>query len=361
MPTVARTGILAGVPTVRVRPHRLRLRTPLRTAWGDLHVREVLDVRIDWGGDDYGVGEAAPLEAYDGVSTGAVRAALDAYGEVLRHLPAGASHADILSACAAERPLPQALAGIDLALWDRAGKVAGQPVATLITPRAARAVEVNATISASDPIFAAAEAYRAATAGYRCVKVKVGVGDDAARVGAIRHAVGSSVAIRIDANGAWRDPEEALDRLRELVEAGIELAEEPVHGLAALSELRAASPIPIAMDETAAEASEDTWQAADAICLKISRCGGITGLIDQAHSARRAGAQVFVSSTFDGPVGVAAGVHAAAVLHASGPLPACGLATLGMFLEHAHILPVDNGQIQVPSEPGLLGTTTRVK
>jgi L-alanine-DL-glutamate epimerase-like enolase superfamily enzyme len=347
--------------TLRVQSHRLRLRTPLRTAWGELRVREVLTVRLNWSDGDYGIGEAAPLEAYDGVSTAAVRAALDAYGEVLRRMPAAASHTEILAACAAERPLPQALAAVDLALWDRAGRAAGKPVATLITPRAARAVEVNATISAADPIFAAAEAYRAATAGYRCVKVKIGVGDDAARIAAVRHAIGPTVAIRVDANGAWRDPEEALERLRDLVDAGIELAEEPVHGLAALSELRIESPIPIAMDETAAEVSDGGWAAADVICLKISRCGGITGLIEQAHSARRAGAQVFVGSTFDGPVGIAAGVHAAAVLAASGPLPACGLATLGMFLEHAHILPVDNGQIQVPSEAGLLGTTTRVK
>jgi L-alanine-DL-glutamate epimerase-like enolase superfamily enzyme len=347
--------------SMRVQAHRLNLRTPLRTAWGDLDGREVLTVRLSWEGDDHGIGEAAPLEPYDGVSTAAVLAALDAYGEVLRRLPADASHSEIYSACAAERPLPQALAGIDLALWDRAGRLAGKPVAELITPRAARAVEVNATISAADPVFAAAEAYRAAAAGYRCVKVKVGIGDDAARVAAIRHAVGPSVAIRVDANGAWRDAHEALVKLRELVEADIELAEEPVHGLAALSELREDSPIPIAMDETAAQAGEGDWGAADVVCLKISRCGGITGLLEQARCAGRAGAQVFVASTFDGPVGTAAGVHAAAVLLASGSMPACGLATLGMFLEHAHILPVDNGQIQVPSEPGLLGTTTRVR
>jgi len=349
------------MPSLRVDSHRLRLRTPLRTAWGELREREILGVRLHWSNDDYGIGEAAPLEPYDGVSTAAVRAALDAYGEVLKRMPDTATHTQMLAACAAERALPQALAAIDLALWDRAGRAAGRPVAELISPSASRAVEVNATISASDPVFAAAEAYRAAAAGYRCVKVKVGAGDDAARVAAIRHAIGPSVAIRVDANGAWRDPEEALDRLRDLVAAGIELAEEPVHGLAALSELRAESPIPIAMDETAADVRDGDWRAADLVCLKVSRCGGITRLLEQARSVRRAGAQVFVASTFDGPVGIAAGVHAAAVLSGSGPLPACGLATLAMFHEHAHILPVDNGRIQVPSEPGLLGTTTRVK
>ena len=38
-----------------------------------------------------------------------------------------------------------------------------------------------------------------------------------------------------------------------------------------------------------------------------------------------------MASTFDGPLGIAAGVHAAAALAAGGPLPWCGLATLGAF------------------------------
>ena len=344
-----------------VTPVALRLRTPLRTAWGDLRVREILSVRLSWGRDDYGRGEAAPLEPYDGVALAAVRAALDAYREVVRRFEPDAPREEVLTACAAERPLPQALAAIDLALWDRAGRAARRSVAALISPRASRAVPVSATISAPDPIFAAAEAYRAATAGYRCLKVKIGVGDDAARVAAVRHAVGPQVAIRVDASGAWSDPGEALENLRELVGSGIELVEEPVHRLADLGEVRAASPLPVATDETAALDGAGEVGPADVVCLRIARCGGISALLVKAEAARAAGAQVFLNSSFDGPLGIAAGLHAAAVLQASGPLPACGLATLGMFENHSHILPVENGQIDVPVEPGLLGTTTLTK
>ena len=67
------------------------------------------------------------------------------------------------------------------------------------------------------------------------MKVKVGVGDDAGRVAAVRAAVGPDVAIRVDANGAWATPEEALANLRALAPAGLEYAEEPVHGVAALA------------------------------------------------------------------------------------------------------------------------------
>lgn len=340
---------------LRVRSTRLKLRSPLRTGWGELNEREILDVRLSFGADDYGNGEAAPLEAYDGVSMATVRAALDVYAEVLRRFASDASHTEMLAACRRERDLPQALAAIDLALWDRAGRRAGSPVAALISPGASATVPVNATISGVDAIYAAAEAYRAASAGYRTVKVKVGVGDDVARVAAVRTAVGPTVAIRVDANGAWEIPEHALEVLRELAGIGVELAEEPVHGVEQLREVRAESPIPIGMDESAAEPGALIADAADVVCLKIARCGGITGVLEQAAIVRSAGVQVFVASSFDGPLGVAAGIHAAAVLRASGPLPACGLATLGMFEELAHVMPVDNGQIDVPSVPGILG------
>ena len=325
-----------------VAPARYALRAPLVTAWGSLAERELLLVRLSLG-DVEGVGEAAPLEPYDGVSIGTVRAALDAYAAVLRDLPDHASHADVLSACAAERDLPQALAAIDLALWDRAGRIAGRPVAALLAEAPAEEVRVNATIGAEDRAGASAQAAAAAAAGFGCVKVKVGVGDDAGRVAAVRAAVGPGVAIRVDANGAWSTPREALANLRALAPAGIEYAEEPVHGVEALREVRDAGVVLVAMDETAAAGAGVT----DAVCLKIARSGGITGLLRDAAAARAAGSAVYVASSFDGPLGIAAGVHAAAAL---GELPWCGLATLGAF---EGFEPVRGGSIAVPLGPGL--------
>jgi L-alanine-DL-glutamate epimerase-like enolase superfamily enzyme len=319
------------------------LRVPLVTAWGSLREREVLRVTLSFGPGDRGVGEAAPLEPYDGVALGAVRAALDAYAEVLRDAGPDAEHADLLAACAAERDLPQALAAVDLALWDRAGRRAGRPVAALLADAPAATVPVNATIGAEDRAGAAAQAAAAAAAGFGCVKVKVGIGDDAGRIAAVRAAVGPGVAIRVDANGAWATPREALANLRALAPAGIEYAEEPCHGVDALREVRAAAVVPVAMDETAAVASGAT----DAVCLKLTRSGGITGLLRDARAARAAGSAVYVASSFDGPIGIAAGLHAAAAL---GPLPWCGLATLGAF---AGFEPVRGGAIAVPSGPGL--------
>jgi L-Ala-D/L-Glu epimerase len=339
------------VARLAVRRVRLALRAPLRAAWGELRERELLEVRLAWSEEDFGWGEAAPLEGYDGVGVAAVAAALDAYGAVLRDAGPEEPHAELLATCAAERDLPQALAAIDLALWDRAGRRAGVPVARLLAPGAAAAVPVNATIGAEDRAGAAEQARAAAVAGFRCVKVKVGIGDDGGRVAAVR-AAGSGLQIRVDANGAWGSPSEALANLRALAPAGLELAEEPVHGVAALRALRADSPVPVAMDETAAEPGAPGSGAADAVCLKIVRCGGITGVLRDAAAARAAGSAVYVASTFDGPLGIAAGLHAAAAL---APVHPCGLATLGAFAGLEEVLPVRGGEIAVPAGPGLLG------
>jgi L-alanine-DL-glutamate epimerase-like enolase superfamily enzyme len=338
-----------------VTSHVLRLRTPLRAAWGELSEREVLQVRIDFGDGDYGDGEAAPLEGFDGITTAAVRSALDAYGAILRRASARSTHAELLAACAAERPLPHALAAVDLALWDRAGRRTGFPVAQLIAAGAVRSVAVNATLRAADRASAAEMAAKAAAAGFRCVKLKVGIGDDAGRVAAVRAAVGDEMAIRVDANGAWQSVDEALANLRALAPAGIELCEEPVHGVEALRTVRAKSPVPVAMDETAAERGAPGAGAADAVCLKIGRCGGISGVLRDARAARAAGTKVYVASNFDGPLGVAAGLHAAAGLRASGPVAYCGLATLGAFDGLADVLRAAEGSVAVPDGPGLLG------
>lgn len=320
----------------------LHFAEPVHTANGSLQSRTLTVLSLT--GDDgvVGRGEAAPLESYDGVSSAVVAAALEAYVPVL-----SAGGESLLDACREVADVPQALAAVDLALWDLAGRRAGRPVCELLCEAPAIAIDVNATITARDRRGASSQAAAAVRAGYRCVKLKVGVGDDAGRVAAVRAALGPDVALRLDANGAW-----SVDEARRMIEAlapvGLELVEEPVHGAEAMRTLRAQVAVRVALDETAGEFSAG---AADAVCLKISRCGGITGMLAAAAVVRAAGADVYVASTFDGPLGIAAGLHAAAAL---APLPACGLATLSLFADARPAFPVADGRIAVPSGPGLL-------
>jgi L-alanine-DL-glutamate epimerase-like enolase superfamily enzyme len=262
------------------------------------------------------------------------------------------SGGQVIDACRAEDDLPAALAAIDLALWDRAGRRAGKSVAELLTDEPASEVPVNATISALDREEAASEAARAVREGFRCVKLKVGVGDDAGRVAAVRAATGPEVELRLDANGAW-SVAQAVSAIEALSPARLELVEEPTHGLHAVREVRERVAVRVAIDETAAEPGALAAGVADAVCLKISRCGGIGGLLAAATLVRASGAEVYLSSTLDGPLGVAAAVHAAAALASRGPLPHCGLATLRMFEGLRDPLPVRDGAIALPALPGL--------
>jgi L-alanine-DL-glutamate epimerase-like enolase superfamily enzyme len=334
-----------------VRRHALRLREPLQTSYGAVAERELLVVAITGEDGLSGYGEAAPLQAYDGVSIARVEEALERYRPVVEGA-AGMNGAEIVDACRRVDDLPEAFAAIDLALWDRAGRRAGRPIASLVTDTPARTVEVNATLSALDRAGAALQAKLAVEQKFRCLKIKVGIGDDPGRVAAVRAVAGPHVALRIDANGAW-DVEQAVRNVEALAPVGLELVEEPVHGLAGVREVRARVATRIAIDETAAEHGALTAGVADAVCLKISRCGGISGLLAAAALVRASGAEVYVASTFDGPLGVAAGVHAAAALASRGPLPACGLATLSMFEDLANPLAPLHGEIAVPAGPGL--------
>ncbi len=331
----------------------LRLRSPMQASYGEVAERELLLVSLTGEDGVTGHGEAAPLQAYDGVGTDAVQHALESYAPILA--AAGAERmngAELIDACRAANDLPAALAAIDLALWDRAGRRAGRPVAALLTDAPAAEVPVNATIAALDRAGVAEEAAAAARAGFGCLKVKVGVGDDAGRVAAARAAVGPETLLRLDANGAW-SVEEAVRAIEVLSPAGLELVEEPTHGLQAVRQVRERVAVRVAIDETAREPGALGAGVADAVCLKISACGGIAGLLVAATLVRASGAEAYVASALDGPLGVAGALHAAAALASRGPMPHCGLATLALFADLEDPLPARQGRIAVPQAPGL--------
>jgi L-alanine-DL-glutamate epimerase-like enolase superfamily enzyme len=86
------------------------------------------------------------------------------------------------------------------------------------------------------------------------------------------------------------------------------------------------------------------------VCLKLSRAGGVLGLVDAARRARLAGYEVYLASMLDGPLGIAGALHAAALIR---PDRWCGLATLPMFEGRPDVLPARDGRIAVPDGPGL--------
>jgi L-Ala-D/L-Glu epimerase len=239
-------------------------------------------------------------------------------------------------------------AAVDMAEWDLRGRRLGAPVWRLLGADESPVVAVNATIGAELPSQAANEASAAARSGFRTIKVKVGTGDDLARVAAVRAAVGPEVGIRLDANGAWT-VREAVQALGALAPFGLELCEEPTHGAEAIAAVAARLPaLPIAADESASEVLGGARRVCTAVCLKLAR-GGITALLRDAERARSLGYRVYIASTLDGPLGIAAALHAAAAV---APDAACGLATLDRFLTTPPFEPL-RGKMSPPPGPGL--------
>ena len=119
----------------------------------------------------------------------------------------------------------------------------------------AEAIPVNRTSSAGPPEEAAARAAEGVQEGYSCFKLKVGLPDDEQRVAAVREAIGSWPALRIDANGAW-SVDEAIASIRALERHDLQFVEQPCRTLEELAEVRRRVSVPIAADEPVATVEE---------------------------------------------------------------------------------------------------------
>jgi o-succinylbenzoate synthase len=306
------------------------LREPFATAGGVVAERELVLLRIEDDDGAVGCGEAAPLTPYDGVTM----------DEVVAALRDGRNGGP-----------PQARAAEEMALLDleacRAGRAIGEP--------GADAIAVNRTLAGGPPAEVAERAAEGVREGVSCVKLKVGLPDDAERVAAVREALGPWPALRIDANGAW-STDEAVAAIEQLAAFDLQLVEQPCATLEQLAEVRRAVDVPVAADESVAT-PEDVRAAVacgacDIVNVKLAPSGGFTAARAALREAASHGLGAFLSSTLDGPWGISAALQLAAGERIQ---LACGLATLELFdaaLARALPPPAD-GLLVVPQGPGL--------
>ncbi len=310
---------------------------PFATSAGVVTDRELLLVRLEDRDGAVGHGEAAPFEPYDGV-------AIEAVAEELGCLPAGEPPSPGAAG-------PHAAAAQEMALLDLEARREGRPVGD----PGAEAIAVNRTLPAGPPDEVARLAHEGVRAGYSCFKLKVGLPDDGERVAAARQAIGPWPALRLDANGAW-SPREAIRAARALGVHDVQLLEQPCRTLEELRKVRRSVDVPIAADEPIASPADveraAALEACDAVNVKLAGSGGYLAARDSLRAAAKHGLEGFLSSTLDGPWGIAAALQLAAQ---EGVSLACGLATLELFdARIAHSLPAPRaGLLEVPEGPGL--------
>jgi L-Ala-D/L-Glu epimerase len=318
---------------VRRSLHRLSVpfRTPFVTSAGVVSARDLLLLRVEDDDGLTGYGEAAPFAPYDGVP----------FDEVAAALRRGATAEGPRQAHAAEE-----MAQLDLEAR-RAGRALGEP--------GADAIAVNRTLGAGPPAEVALRAAEGVKAGYSCFKLKVGLEDDVDRVAAVRAVLGPWPALRVDANGAWT-VREAVERLEAFAPYDLEWVEQPCRTLTELAAVRRSVPVPVAADEPISSPDDvraaARQRACDVVCVKLSSSGGFTGARATLRAAAEEGLRACLSSTLDGPWGIAAALQLAASERVS---LACGLATLELFdgpLGRA-LPPPELGLMRVPEGPGL--------
>lgn len=210
-------------------------------------------------------------------------------------------------------PFAQAIAGVDIALWDLHARRAGQPLWRLLGG-ASPVVSVYASGINPDGAVSFAEARR--REGFTAFKLKIGFGHerDVSNVRALRKALGDETPLMVDANQAWT-LETALDIVRRLDGLGLRWLEEPLRADRPWSEWRAlrnATAIPLAAGENiAGDDAFDAALAADAICVvqpDMAKWGGFTRNVPLARRVRATG-RTLCPHYLGGGIGLLASAH----------------------------------------------------
>jgi muconate cycloisomerase len=212
-----------------------------------------------------------------------------------------------------------ARAAFEMAIVDVLTRRQGLSLAEILPPK--RPFVVYSGVIGTGPIDTSVRlAAMCVELGVPAIKIKI-AGDDAIeRVAAVREVVGSSVSLRVDANGAYT-VDRAIDILNQLAALSVECAEQPIPRGAPerLAAVRAGSPIPVMADESLVTVDDSRALVAARACeyfnLRLSKCGGIRRTLEIADVAQRAGVRLQVGCQV-GEVAIlsAAGRHLAAYL-----------------------------------------------
>lgn len=302
-------------------PYALPMRQPWRTSRGSSTLRRGRLLRLRSADGRTGWGDCAPLPEF-----GIDEARATAFAEECAQLDLAAQRA-----------------GLPLDAW-LGGR---QPVGSL-------AVNANLgsllTVNASD-ITAAC------LAGYRVVKLKLGIGTEREELDHLQRladALPAGCQLRLDANGAWSYAQASafLSACRDLP---VEACEEPLReaNVREMARLQAAVPFAIAIDESLPRLGSELFrhQPVRRIVLKPARQGSLLASMEIALRARNAGLEIVISSALESSCGLLACAHLAAAV---APDTVHGLATAGWFSCDTGIpSPLDNGRLIMPGLAGL--------
>ncbi len=314
------TAPKATISAIEITRHRLHFDPPFNASW-DTKPRTFWDAAIvavhtDLGVTGYGSGDMMlGFEGHEALFVGEDPLRLERHWRILNNI---AFHGG--------RPWP-----LDLALWDLAGKLMGQPCWKLIGGLSdrVRAYASSGTLRGPEALAGAAQRYLAQ--GFAAMKIRFHRGDwraDIRALEAVRNRIGDTMDLMVDCNQGWRmawdayapwSLKEAVRVARELERLGVYWMEEPLHrgdrdgmrGLRGMTDLR------IAGGEMTRELYEFrdliAAGALDVLQPDAALVGGLTGLRRVALMAQEHNL-VFTPHSWTNGMGVVANAHLAAGL-----------------------------------------------
>lgn len=248
-----------------------------------------------------------------------------------------------------------ALSGLDIALWDIAGKAANLPLHRLLGGSGQTSLPAYASLlKYRDPERVAARTKQAIAEGYKYIKLHE---TEEAEVRAAREAAGHGVPIMVDTNCPWT-PEEARHMTLKLKPYDLHWLEEPIfppEDFQAIARLRAATGVAMAAGENNCTSFQFrdmlAAHAVDYAQPSVTKVGGVTEFLKVAALADAAGVTVMPHSPYFGP-----GFLATLQLTAARGQPGALVERYHMDVEaslYGKLIDAVDGAFAVPDGPGL--------
>ena len=339
--------------------HAYALRYARPVVWSDI-VEEAAPfvlLRLTADSGETGVAEVTVKPTWGGVTARSLVVAIeDIFIPLLRTLDLSSPHA---VRRALDR-IPENLAAkclIDNACWDLMAARLQRPLWKIWNGH--RRIDLSWAVTRQAPQLMADEAVdMCARHGFRTLKVKGGQGAaiDVQGIRAIRRAIGDTIALYVDCNGAYR-PDEAPEYVRAVADAGACVIEDPCQLApdAEFAALRAQSPIPVLVDF-------GSWSLRDAKLFLAQGAQGLSakpgrfGLSDcrlMQDAAQKAGCGIVAGLMGESALGTLAALQFAAAVP-DPMLPAELTWYLAMTEQVSTYMPnIVGGCVDLPDTPSL--------
>jgi len=261
--------------------------------------------------------------------------------------------------CGDRGALSQIIAGIDQAVWDCFGRLAGKSISTVF---GAQGKAIAAYASGIHPADVEEKVQNAIEAGYQAAKVKVGFSPelDESGVRRARELLGPTRSLMTDANQGWRSVQEAAKHLEILEVYNLTWIEEALPSDRKIDEwqaLKSISNICLAGGENLATLAYLT-QFRDAkvfnfIQPDIGKIGGFSGLLN-VFGGGLGQDVVYCPHWLGGGLGLAASAHLLNIIGGEGFLEVdVNDNPLRDEMGNWKPEPDQNGQVAIPVEAGI--------